>query len=164
LFTFFLPNIEFLVTQRSFTREIPFIGKAYEYSFQVKIFARIKNWSSVFRVTTDRKKLCCSVGYRIPGVYFDKNSNDLMITNAINGNGNYIFKQRIPMNRYTRVRITQYLDCNDKYRYSIFFNDKEVFSIINRTPRTFENAYMFMGDPYIGSGNSFVQNFNFRNL
>lgn len=123
----------------------------------------VSGWSNILRVNAGTQN-CCSVGNRIPALFFYHRTTKLHVCNAINNNGNKYFNKVIPMGKFTNVKIQQVRQTDGKYTYSVLFNDEEVYSIINKTPREFTNAKVFIGDRFYAAADAVVKNLEFENL
>lgn len=70
----------------------------------------------------------------------------------------------IPMNKFTTVSIEQIREGDEKYRYSIFLNHVEAFTIVNTKPQEFKDVQVFFGDRYYPASDAMIRNFKFQNL
>lgn len=151
------------VARNQFIQDIKIITKAYRFSLDIKPMGVVSGWSNIIRVASTTKN-CCDKGNRIPALFFHTQSTKIHTCNYINGNGNFHVNVAIPMGKFTNVKIQQILQSDGTYRYSIAYDDKEIYSVINKTPKAFENAKVFIGDRFYNPSNAIVSNFKFENL
>jgi len=121
---------------------IPRVEKSYSFSIDVKPIGVVTaGWSSIIQaVTYAIGEKCCTVGARIPGLFFRKNSTDLHVANALDHRGNYFINRKIPMGKFTTVQVNQIRREDGTYRYSITLDGLTIFSTFNENPQVYENV------------------------
>ncbi|XP_066926984.1 uncharacterized protein [Clytia hemisphaerica] len=156
-------GFQYQPAMNTFHDEIPYISKAYKFEFQVKLNGTSPFMTNILQVTSRPLQ-----NYRatVTSVEVQPNSASLKIRHRVGlYKKNRSFSLHIGSNRFMRVRIMQFLDCNDKYRFSIYFNNVEVFSLTNTRPREFFNSVVFFGAPRKRAAtNSIIRNYSFINL
>ena len=95
--------------------------------------------------------------------FFSAEGTDaIFIGNAVNDDGNHYISRTVPMNQYTHVRIQQELTSYGLYRYSISFDDREIFTTINSNPRVYENALLYTSDHFYPAANIELEDVEFQ--
>lgn len=141
---------------------IPSISKEYKISFEIQPKGKIGGWSNVLHFTTDHN--CCHPGSRIPGIWFYSNSYRLLISSAIDNNGNYYYSKDIPTGKFTKVVIQQKKVGND-YQYSVTFDGVDIGQKkINTIPREYYVVKVYASDNWYSAANAEVKNLVFENL
>ena len=105
---------------------------------------------------------CCQNGQRIPAIFMHSGTTRLHITNSVNGNGNHVVNKDIPMGKYTKVTIQQVERSDGVYVYSIYLNEKGVFSIVNTQPQEFDNVKLYASDNFYPASKADLKDFNFK--
>ena len=160
---YFCSDFQYQPAGNTFLDEIPYISKAYKIEFEVKLNNSTYPYTTnILQVTARPERKYHAT---ITSVDQQANSSSLRILHGLGYKKNRSFSHPIGLHRFIRVRIMQYLDCNNKYRFSIYFNNVEVFSLTNTRPRELFNALVFFGGPRRRAAtNSIIRNFSFTNL
>ena len=85
-----------------------------------------------------------TIGFFVPAVYQWKSSSTLYIAHYVNGNRNHVFTTEAMTEDWFNLKINQE-ETPDGFKYWITINGKGVYSIINTTPKTFENVQAEFG-------------------
>ena len=102
------------------------------------------NWGEIIRINNNGID-CCSIGSRIPGVFFRGSSLKLHICTTLGTNGNSCWSSDsdLPVNKETHVKIEQRKNEAGKYIYTIVIDGEEKFTKENTSPREFKDATMY---------------------
>ena len=117
----------------------------------------VQDFASIVHVTTGED--CCSVGSRIPAVWYHPRG-DLHITTGSDGNGNYIQNFAAPpvaIGQWTKIQISQELE-DQMYKYKIFIDDEKKLDAVNSQPTEFQNVKVYAADPWWDSQPRSVRN------
>ena len=80
-----------------------------------------------------------SVGNRIPSIYQFPYDTALYVGYYINDNWSKYFKTQKMTEDWFNLKIEQ-AETSDGFKYSITIDDKQVFTVINKTPKAFKNV------------------------
>eukprot|EP00111_Clytia_hemisphaerica_P008352 TCONS_00024387-protein len=150
------------IARNQYIKTIPIIQKAYRFTMEIKPLGVRHGWTNIFHATSNAGN-CCGYGSRIPAFFLFSGSTRLHMCNAVNGRGNFYIDRTIPMNKFTKVDLQQVLESGE-YRYSIFFNNVEVYTIVNKKPQVFKHVNVYFGDRFYTPSNALIRNFHFENL
>lgn len=143
------------------------MGMIYDISFEVFPTQYQSGWASVLHMTTSSNNNV--YGARIPGIWFypskpTATKNKLCIASAVIGNKNhYIGTELFPLNEWIKVRISQ-VRLSDGYQYTIYINDKQIYTIKNTKPAYFSNGKVYAGDPWYNAQPGYIRNLRVAGL
>lgn len=66
------------------------------------------------------------------------------------------------MGQFTNVKVMQTVDVSGVYHYSIHINGTEIHSVVNRHPRTYENAKVYAGDRFYTPSRAIIKRLEFQ--
>ena len=137
-------------------------GLSWVVSFQIKLRGVIRNWGSIIHFTTGRDN--GRYGYRIPAIWTIPGQRRIHFTSGISGHVNYIFntKRGLPLNRWVSLKVTQRQVKGGRFRYTIYVNGRQVFTIINTKPRNFRNVKVYVSDPWYPAANGVIRRLIFK--
>ena len=142
------------------------LPEQFDISFEVKPLKFTKGWHSVIHMTTGAS--CCGVGTRIPGVWFEPDTDGttarLMTSMAINGNGNTwkLHTIKRPLGEWIMVRITQSKEA-EKTWFRVYENNELQFEYVNNNPRSFSNVKVYTADQWSPPQDGRIRNLRISN-
>lgn len=105
-----------------------------------------------------------SSGNRNPGVWFDRNTNNMFISSSVNGNHDKSYMiNTIPTDRFTNYMVVQHQTEAGKYVYRIFINGNQVMKTNNPAAREYQNVKVYMSESDKPTS-AIVRNFVYSNL
>ena len=88
-----------------------------------------------------------------------------MISSGINGNPNYpINTKTLVLNQHYKILLTQKHLGRELYKYSIFIDDENIFSINNTDARKYTNVKIYVSDPWFLYCNCAIKNLQLLSL
>ena len=144
---------------------LPKLSRSYSVKFDFKPSQFQPGWTNIIHLTSTGEG-CCNYGDRVPGVWFRGTSpsaktNELSVTSAVNGNGDFIFssptKVPVPLGQWTTVEITQ-LKEGDSYRFTVKIRGVNFGSVINKQAREFTNVKVFGADNWSNPAKGSIRN------
>lgn len=153
-----------MIQNRIFSR-LPRVGKQWYLSFDLKPTGIVSSWSNILHLTIGKN--IERFGDRIPGIWFHPGRTAIHITNAVNGNKNYIWdsKDDLALNTFFNVRVRQ--TWNQKlnaYELVITLNGEVVHRVVNNAAGDFENVLFYASDPWSKAAKAVIKNLVFQNL
>jgi len=124
--------------------ELPFIGKDYDVSFELKITKfGTDAFQSVLHLTLGEDH---GNGHRIPGVWVTAEKK-LFISSSVSGNANKedTVPKELEAGKWIKVHISQKL-VDGKYMYEVKVNGESVVNVENTKPEQFGPIKVFAGD------------------
>ena len=142
---------------------LPTLSKEWSLTFKIRPTGILEGWNVIFQATIGGA--CCSIGQRIPGVWFYPSTSKIHVQSAVNGQGGYGFSSdSLELNVWSAVQVRQQL-IDGKYMFSILINDTVVHTVENTTPQTFENVELYTrNSPWNEYAQADTCNFEFNNL
>ena len=133
-----------------------------EYNIRFKIFptSYSSGWHNIIHFT--KGKNWGVSGSRVPAVWAHESrgnftSRSLHICADVNDDPDLCFDtKRIPKNTWTFVNIKQEL-MDGSYMYKILINDSVVYSVENKSPKTFRNVIAYASDPWSPAQNGYLR-------
>merc|ERR1711976_916372 len=133
-----------------------YMEKAYDIEFDLKLDSvKPRGYLSVLQMTTGDKREG-QYGDRNPGIFVK--GNKLHIASAINGDWNHNFDVPKPLKagNWYKIRIVQDLSMwkdkkekvHEEATFTVKIDNEEVYSIVNKQPRTFENVKLYAAAPF----------------
>ena len=142
---------------------IPKLSRSYSVKFDFKPSQFQPGWTNIIHLTSTGKS-CCSVGDRIPGVWFHGTSptattDKLLVSSAVNGNGNFHWSTpaTVARGKWTTVEITQLTEGNS-YRYTVKVGGKSIGTVINKRAREFTNVEVYGADNWSNAAKGSIRN------
>ena len=102
-------------------------------------------------------------GSRIPAIWVKPNSLALTFFNFVNGNGNHAHRGvAVKLNEWTSIKLSTLKRFNETYKYTIDVNGVEVYSVINKSVKVWNNVKVYhLNGPY-GVPPYLIKNFEFE--
>ena len=98
-------------------------------------------------------------GARIPAIWLNSNSF-WYVSSSVNGNKDHGHKfMNVSLNSWTSFRIWQEQIPDGTYIFEYSINDKTIYSIVNRDPRSFRNVHIYASDPWHVAVKAKIRNF-----
>ena len=107
-----------------------------------------EDWNNVLHVTTGNN--CCGLGERIPSVSIYRGEY-IEICFGVSGNNNYCKNYNIVLHRLYHLEISQNKTSNGEAVYKISVDGTIFHEVINTTPKNFQNAKLYLSDPWHAS-------------
>ena len=141
-----------LITEK---RHLP---RGWRVSFDIKPLGIASGYRSIIHATIGKN--AARHGDRTPGVWFLSGSTRIIVCTSLNGKSNKCRRTKaLPLNQYSKLTLTQVQSPTDyKYLFQMFINGKQIFSLVNRTPRVFRNVKYYAGDPWYKPANALIKN------
>ena len=137
------------LTKGSVAWSTPFWSDAVTIKFDVIINSKpTQDYSNVLHVTTGNN--CCELGERIPSVTIYRDEY-IEICFGVSGNNNYCKKYNFILHRLYQVEISQNKNSNGEAVYKISVDGTIFHEVINTTPKNFQNAKLYLSDPWSAS-------------
>jgi len=137
------------------------IFKTYEVSLDVKVDSFQNAWQSVLHVTGTGGN-CCGYGDRTPGIWFwasGSSQSKLHICAPVNSNGNACYNSaNYQVGQWINIKVTQKLMYGGAYKYWIELDGVEVHTWDNNNPQQWNNANVYLSDPWYVQLNGEVRN------
>ena len=135
---------------------VPKWSREWRVSFDIKPLRKVTGYGSILHVTTGSN--CCSYGSRIPGIWFMRNSFRLLVSNAVQGHGNFVVrtKKPLPVNSYSKVVVEQ-VKIDGRYVFRVIVNGATVSSSVNKRPAEFSNVKIYSADPWHTAANAVLK-------
>jgi len=138
--------------------ELPFIGKDYDVSFELKITKfGTDAFQSVLHLTLGEDH---GNGHRIPGVWVTAEKK-LFISSSVSGNANKedTVPKELEAGKWIKVHISQKL-VDGKYMYEVKVNGESVVNVENTKPEQFGPIKVFAGDDWYPNQEGQIKNLN----
>ena len=121
----------------------------FTIEFDVMVTSELTDtWHNIFHVTTGDD--CCELGQRIPGVWANK-ANKFYISFGVNGDNNYYKDYPYNLNQLYHFEISQKKNSKREAVYKISVDGTIFHEVINTTPKNFQNAKLYLSDPWHAS-------------
>jgi len=129
----------FAVIRNTQQKIIPQVTKHWSLSVEINASGIIPGWSNILRVGPGVND-AGAYGDRAPAIFFHPSTTRLHITNAVNGDKNYIYDHsaQLQINQWYKIDVGQSLHA-DGYHYIIAIDGNVVKDIINHQPQEFRN-------------------------
>jgi len=100
----------------------------------------------------------------MPGLWFYSMTTNLLISVAINDNGNTYYKSdALPLHRFTKVLVKQEKHAH-RYFFVILINGKQVYKVENNIPRVYSNVQVWGSDKWYTAANAELRNLKYSKL
>jgi len=83
----------------------------------------------------------------------------MFIKNGMNGDGEHFISRALPIDQFTYITMQQ-IRTKEGFRFSVSFNDKEEYGVINRQPRVYKDITIFMSDPSLRAARAIIETFD----
>ena len=110
-------------------------------------------WRNILHISSENNSV--KYGSRIPAVFFKPQTTKLIICSAINDNANrcYFGTDNVPINTWSRIRISQYrvqseVPLESVYKFVVLVNGEELFAELNEAGSTFSDAMLYTSNPF----------------
>ena len=101
-------------------------------------------------------------GDRTPGIWFTSMTTKLLIQSAINGdkNSNYLYglTPAIPMDKWTRVEVSQLRQIDGSYQYTILIAGEIFAQLTNNNPEEFSDVKVYTSDNFFTAAEAMITN------
>jgi len=156
---------EIKIRRNNYITTIPVVKREYSLEINIRPSGKVAGWTTILRIASDATKGCCAEGNRIPTIFFQSNSNKVIICTAISGSGNkcYTSSDNLPNGKVTKIGIQQVHQYGTIYRYSISLNNKEVYQTTNTKAKEFKNAKLYIGDEFLKAAKANILKVKFQN-
>ena len=126
---------------------IPVWSDEFTITFDVTVNSELTEyWHSIFHVTTGSNY--GTLGARIPAVWATKDKN-FFIVSDVNGNNDYYqYLGQHNLGQLYHIEISQKKNSNDEVWYKISVDGTTFHEVINTKPQTFQNAKLYLSDPW----------------
>uniref|UniRef100_A0A7M5UPA6 Uncharacterized protein n=1 Tax=Clytia hemisphaerica TaxID=252671 RepID=A0A7M5UPA6_9CNID len=126
---------------------IPRLSQEWEVRFRFKLTGSVNDkWCNILQLTKGGKLE--EYGDRTPGIFYNKEIQNLVTYSAVNGNEGYRNYFPIELNTEYNVEIHQRYKSGGVYKYSILLNGDEVHSTDNTQARQFYDVKVYTGSPW----------------
>ena len=143
---------------------IPTLKKEWRVSFEFKA-NNFKGLSQIFHMTAGGKGAGSGARYgdRTPAIW-SHSSKGLLISSAVGGSFSYskFFKPLPATGEWTKIVVGQELLESDVI-YTIFIDNKKVFSVRNSAPLEFKNVKVFTASSWYSPLSGFIRNLVIEN-
>ncbi|XP_065671364.1 uncharacterized protein LOC136089327 isoform X2 [Hydra vulgaris] len=155
----FVSNKEMVITKGKLLGTLT-IPKEYEVSFEIYLNSTLSTYTNLIHITNGVN--CCKLGSRISTVFF---YNDIAEIDApVNNNGNYYFYTKsFTLQKWTRVRIKQYLSAGN-YIYTVEIDGDTVHLVENSNPQVFQNVKLFVSNLWHEALPGYIRNLIVQNF
>jgi hypothetical protein len=134
------------------------LRKQYELEFEFSSSAQYAGHRSLIRVGMQRNS--AFYGDRVPAIYINKEGK-LNVRRDSNGNKDQDFySDSLPLNQWSKFRITQLLTEDGKYKYQVYMGNKVLLTEIEEKPIEVLGAMLYVA----GAWNSPAHKSKIRNL
>ncbi|XP_047146493.1 uncharacterized protein LOC100209659 [Hydra vulgaris] len=134
-----------------------------EQSFDIYFDLKLNSFSDGFRsvihltIGEDNSKY----GDRIPGIWVS--NQKLLVAFAINDNKNEYFESKpLQQGQWINIHIRQHAQWG-RASYTIYINNKKVYTLPNLNPQVFTNVKVYAGDPWYEAQDGSIKKFNVTN-
>ena len=103
------------------------------------------NAVNVFRITNNILHDYNELGTRIPAFFVFQNKQ-FGFRFRVNGNDNYATQYDYELNKQYQIELSQKKNSDGKAIYKIIINGETIHEVINTTPRSFDNALLYLSD------------------
>ena len=133
---------------------IPVWSDEFTITFDVTVNSELTEyWTNIFHVTTgSTAKPFGTLGARIPAVWATKDKN-FFIVSDVNGNNDYFqyVNPKYKLGQLYHIEISQKKNSNNEAVYKISVDGTTFHEVINKKPQTFQNAKLYLSDPWHAS-------------
>ena len=126
-------------------------GPEFYVEFKIRMNSAPKylsTWTSILHVSNGAN--CCARGNRIPGIWFRKD-NHFTFCSTVNYSGNHVFDYKIALGQDYHIVVSQQYNNKSQLVYKIFFDGKEVHSVVNTNRKTWDSVTLYLSDPWYAS-------------
>ena len=121
----------------------------FTFEFDVIVTSGLTaNYHNIFHVTTGGD--AGALGNRIPAVWANK-AKYFHICSGVNGNANYCRFYPYNLKQSYHFEISQKKNSNGEAVYKISVDGTIFHEVINTTPKNFQNAKLYLSDPWYAS-------------
>ena len=106
-------------------------------------------YHNIFLVTTGG--VINTFGSRIPGVWANKKEKYFLICSGVNGNNNYCKEYPYNLKQLYHFEISQKKNSNGEAVYKLSVDGTIFHEVINTTPKNFQNAKLYLSNPWYRS-------------
>ena len=123
-------------------------GHEIEIDFDVMVNSEIsQDWSNVFHmIAIDHDN--AQLGSRLPSFMVYNGAKQFEICFSVNGNDNYCVYQEYWLNQWYRFHISQRIIPTGEAQYRIKINCNTVHEILNKQPKNFPEAKLYLSSPW----------------
>ena len=120
-------------------------GYDFEVEFDAKVNSDIPHdWSNIFHMTT----LADGSRLRLPSFMVWNVENKFEVCFSVNGNDNYCVYQEYWLNQWYHFQISQRIIPTGEAQYRIKINCNTVHEILNKQPKNFPEAKLYLSSPW----------------
>lgn len=143
---------------------IPTLNKQWSLSVDIRPTGLVTGYSSILRIGSGPNN--SRYGDRMPAIFFQARTTRLQIASGINSKTNYIapYTDPIPMNKWTRVEVSQLRQTDGKYLYTIRVAGKIFHQTTNSDAREFSNMKVYTSDNYYVTADALLTNLKIDSL
>lgn len=148
----------FPVTQNNLYQTIPTLYKQWSLSIDIKPTGLVRGWANILHVGLGGD--VSRYGDRSPGIWFNSMTTELLIVSAINGikNFNFGLTPAIPMEKWTRVILTQIRQLDGSYQFTIIIAGEKFAQKTNNNPVDLSNVKVFTSDNFSYAAQAMITN------
>ena len=132
-------------------------GHQYTVEFQITVRNNPPSWMSVFHLTIGNSN--GAFGDRIPALYMNPNGY-FHFTSAVSEEVNHEFDYYYELNKAYHIKIIQ----TSSGTYCIQINKVNVHCLKNNSPRTFEEVFIYVSNPWSDPFDSSYGELNYLNI
>ena len=138
----------------------PVWNDEFTITFDVIVTSELTDdWHNIFHVTTGND--IHTSGSRIPGVWVNKGKY-FHVCFGVSGNHNYCKNYNYNLDQLYHIEISQKKQSNEEALYTISVNGTIFHEVINTTPMIFQDAKLYLSDPWYKSFASYGTLSNLR--
>ena len=129
----------------------PVWSDEFNITFDVTVNSELtEDWHNIFHVTTGSNY--GTLGARIPAVWANKEYEEFFIVSDVNGNNDYYqYLGQHNLGQLYHIEISQKKNSNDEAVYKISVDGTTFHEVINTKPQIFQNANLYLSDPWHAS-------------
>ena len=129
---------------------IPVWSDEFTITFDVIVTSEMTEyWNNIFHVTTGSND--GTLVKDIPAVWATKDKYFFIVFDFFNGNNDYFKYFKYNIGELYHIKISQKKYSNDGAWYKISVNGTTIHKVKNTIPRTYQNAKLYLSDPWLAS-------------